>query len=81
LVNLNTWNVQSRKQAKTNAPEAGLSLGGRDPAVGVRLPWRVITALDKWGKERGFGSRSEAIRHPVQIGLSHSADAEAKETR
>jgi hypothetical protein len=55
--------------------------GGRDPAVGVRLPWRVITALDKWGKERGLGSRSEAIRHLVQIGLAHTAGAEVKGTR
>jgi Arc/MetJ-type ribon-helix-helix transcriptional regulator len=69
------------KASQDKRPRGRPFAGGRDPAVGVRLPWRVITALDKWGKERGFGSRSEAIRHLVQIGLAHSADAEAKETR
>jgi hypothetical protein len=63
-----------RAKPKVNKRPRGRPFaGGRDPAVGVRLPWRVIHAVDKWGKQQGFGSRSEAIRHLVQIGLANAS--------
>jgi hypothetical protein len=42
---------------------------GRDPAVTVRLPEKILDAVKVWGKKHGIGSRSETIHRLVELGL------------
>jgi hypothetical protein len=43
---------------------------GHDPAVAVRLPKPVISAVDKWATHNDIKSRSEAFRLLVGYGLA-----------
>jgi Ribbon-helix-helix protein, copG family len=43
--------------------------GGRDPFVGIRLPEELIAQIAKWSESSDTGSRSEAIRRLIEIGL------------
>ena len=42
--------------------------GGRDPHVAIRMPQTLIDRVDAWGAENE-GTRSEAIRRLVELGL------------
>ena len=42
--------------------------GGRDPHVAIRMPRTLIDQVDAWGAENE-GTRSEAIRRLVELGL------------
>jgi metal-responsive CopG/Arc/MetJ family transcriptional regulator len=42
--------------------------GGRDPHVAIRMPQTLIDQVDSWGAENE-GTRSEAIRRLVELGL------------
>jgi len=43
---------------------------GHDPAVAVRLPKQVISAVDKWATHNEIKSRSEAFRLLLGYGLA-----------
>jgi hypothetical protein len=43
---------------------------GHDPAVAVRLPKSVISAVDKWATYNEIKSRSEAFRLLLGYGLA-----------
>jgi hypothetical protein len=48
---------------------------GKDPFYGVRIPNRLIVAIDRWSVENGAASRSDAIRRLIDLGLSSSKTA------
>jgi Arc/MetJ-type ribon-helix-helix transcriptional regulator len=52
----------------TVKPKRGRPATGRDRLIGVRLPDDMINSLDKWANRNAF-TRSEAIRHLVELGL------------
>jgi Arc/MetJ-type ribon-helix-helix transcriptional regulator len=45
---------------------------GQDPSSSVRLPPKLIAAIDKWSEENRVMSHSEAIRLLVELGLAAS---------
>jgi Arc/MetJ-type ribon-helix-helix transcriptional regulator len=49
--------------------------GGRDPLVNARMPSALIKSIDNWAAKNSDGSRSEAIRRLVELGLSGSDPA------
>jgi Arc/MetJ-type ribon-helix-helix transcriptional regulator len=55
------------KQKKRGRPPTG-----RDPFVGIRLPPKLITEIDRWSEKAKALSRSEAIRRLVELGLAGS---------
>ena len=50
------------------------STGGRHPLYGLRVPDEIMERVDRWGKEHDVGSRSEAIRQLLELGLSNRRD-------
>jgi hypothetical protein len=50
------------------------STGGRDPFVGIRLPKELLAQIAKWSEGNEAGSRSEAIRRLVELGLKAKAE-------
>ncbi len=54
----------SVKQKKRGRPATG-----HDPFVGIRLPEMLLAAIAEWSERHGAGSRTEAIRRLVEIGL------------
>jgi Ribbon-helix-helix protein, copG family len=42
---------------------------GHDPFVGIRLPEGLLAQIAKWSEANEAGSRSEAIRRLLEIGL------------
>jgi hypothetical protein len=42
---------------------------GHDPFVGVRLPEGLLAQIAKWSEGNETGSRSEAIRRLLELGL------------
>jgi Arc/MetJ-type ribon-helix-helix transcriptional regulator len=59
-----------KKSIKVNQKQRGRPATGRDPVSAVRLPVDLTAAVDRWGEDHEFSSRSEAIRRLVEIGLS-----------
>jgi hypothetical protein len=58
------------KKSITVKPKRGRPpSGGRDPFVGIRLPTTLIDEISVWSERHEAGSRSEAIRRLVEIGL------------
>jgi metal-responsive CopG/Arc/MetJ family transcriptional regulator len=51
------------------------STGGRDPFVGIRLPKDLLAQIAKWSEGNEAGSRSEAIRRLVELGLRAKTEA------
>jgi Arc/MetJ-type ribon-helix-helix transcriptional regulator len=49
------------KSISVHQKKRGRPATGRDPAITVRLPIALISAIDRWGARNSF-SRSEAIR-------------------
>jgi hypothetical protein len=43
---------------------------GRDPAVTIRIPEKVLTAAKRWATSQGIKTRSETIVRLVEIGLA-----------
>jgi Arc/MetJ-type ribon-helix-helix transcriptional regulator len=50
-------------------PKRGRPATGRDPFVGIRLPAPLLESIQAWSEKNDAASRSEAIRHLVEIGL------------
>jgi hypothetical protein len=48
------------------------SKGGREPFIGIRLSPDLIKRIKQWGSDHESPSRSEAIRHLVEVGLKSS---------
>jgi Arc/MetJ-type ribon-helix-helix transcriptional regulator len=46
---------------------------GKDPMVTARMPAPLIKSVDSWAAKNADGSRSEAIRRLVELGLAGSA--------
>jgi len=46
---------------------------GHDPFVGIRLPEELLVQIAKWSENSEAGSRSEAIRRLVELGLTVKA--------
>jgi hypothetical protein len=63
------------KLSKGIPKKRGRPATGRDPVVPVRLPRKLIKEIDGWDRRQSAatGSRSEAIRRLVELGLSWSA--------
>jgi Arc/MetJ-type ribon-helix-helix transcriptional regulator len=40
-----------------------------DPQVALRMPPDLIERIDRWVKRNGKGSRSEAMRHLLELSL------------
>jgi Arc/MetJ-type ribon-helix-helix transcriptional regulator len=59
------------KPKKRGRPPAG----GRDPLVNARMPPDLIESIDEWAAANSDGSRSEAIRRLVELGLAGSGPA------
>ena len=56
--------------------------GGVDPVVPVRLPKKVLAAVDKWAMTQKTESRSDAIRQLVERGLAAAnIDAQVEANR
>jgi Arc/MetJ-type ribon-helix-helix transcriptional regulator len=49
------------KSISVHQKKRGRPATGRDPAITVRLPVALVSAIDRWGAKNSFG-RSEAIR-------------------
>jgi hypothetical protein len=50
-------------------PKRGRPATGRDPFVGIRLPAPLIEDIQAWSAKHDAGSRSDAIRRLVELGL------------
>jgi Arc/MetJ-type ribon-helix-helix transcriptional regulator len=48
----------------------GRPTADRNPVCAVRLPGELTAAIDRWAVREKVGSRSEAIRHLVELGLA-----------
>ena len=59
-----------RKSIKVHQKKIGRPATGRDPAVTIRLPEKVLDDVETWAsKQEGDLNRSQAIRALVEIGL------------
>jgi metal-responsive CopG/Arc/MetJ family transcriptional regulator len=45
---------------------------GQDPKVALRMPSDLMERIDRWVERNGKDSRSEAMRHLLELGLSTS---------
>jgi len=61
------------KSIKVHQKKRGRPATGRDPAITVRLPVTLISAIDRWGARNSF-SRSEAIRKLLEQAPALSQD-------
>jgi hypothetical protein len=60
---------------KPKKRKRGRPATGKDPMIGLRAPPRLIKEIDAWAAANGVTSRSDAIRHLLEHGLSSKADA------
>lgn len=60
-----------KKSIKVKPKRGRPPTGGRDPFVGIRLPDLLLGQIATWAGERQIGTRSEAIRQLVEIGLGN----------
>jgi Arc/MetJ-type ribon-helix-helix transcriptional regulator len=58
------------KTVSVNPKARGRSPTERNPASAVRLPAELTAAIDRWAAREKVGSRSEAIRVLVELGLA-----------
>jgi metal-responsive CopG/Arc/MetJ family transcriptional regulator len=42
---------------------------GQDPQVALRMPPDLMERIDRWVERNGENSRSEAMRHLLELGL------------
>jgi Arc/MetJ-type ribon-helix-helix transcriptional regulator len=54
---------------------------GTDPLVGTRMPRDLIRDIDRWAHQNTIGSRSEAIRRLVELGLANAQRATARSNK
>lgn len=57
------------KSIKVKPKKRGRPATGKDPLYGVRFSNAQMLAIEKWAKQQGVTSRSEAIRRLVEEGL------------
>jgi hypothetical protein len=58
-----------RKSKNVIRKKRGRPATGQDPLVALRLPPDLIEAIDRWGKQNGKPSRSEAMRSLIEASL------------
>jgi Arc/MetJ-type ribon-helix-helix transcriptional regulator len=63
-----------RKSIRVHQKKRGRPATGRDPAITVRLPHQLISAINEWTSKNTL-SRSEAIRQLIEQGLARKAAA------
>jgi hypothetical protein len=51
--------------------KAGRLTTGEEPLSAIQFPHKLTPAIDKWAEENGVSSRSEAIRHLVELRALH----------
>src|SRR4051812_13422324 len=51
---------------------------GHDPLVALRLAKELIATIDAWAEREQVGSRSEAIRRLIELGLLAKTPSEMK---
>ena len=61
------------KSISVHQKKRGRPATGRDPAITVRLPIALVSAIDRWGASNSF-SRSEAIRKLLEQASALSQD-------
>jgi Arc/MetJ-type ribon-helix-helix transcriptional regulator len=61
-----------RKSIKVHQKKRGRPATGRDPAITVRLPSKVITDINRWASDNSVG-RSEAIRRLLERALQRKS--------
>jgi Arc/MetJ-type ribon-helix-helix transcriptional regulator len=61
------------KSVSVRPNKRGRPATGKDPLVNARMPSALIKSIDNWAAKHSDGSRSEAIRRLVELGLSGSA--------
>lgn len=58
------------RSAKVSSGKRGDPVGGKPPAMLVRLPAELIDRIDVWAGEHDTDKRPDAIRKLVELGLS-----------
>jgi Arc/MetJ-type ribon-helix-helix transcriptional regulator len=66
------------KSIAVKPKKRGRPATGRDPFVGIRLPEELIASIEKWSTDNGVGSRSEAIRRLVELGIASAQPVPVK---
>jgi len=54
--------------------------GGNHPLSAIRLSEALTAKVDEWSEAHSVGSRSEAIRCLIEIGISHSSQPVGKKS-
>jgi metal-responsive CopG/Arc/MetJ family transcriptional regulator len=67
------------RSATVNRKGHGRQRAGRDPVTAVRLPRNIWAQIDRWRREHGVRTRSEAIRRLVEQALG--SDPERRPSR
>jgi hypothetical protein len=63
------------KSIAVRPKKRGRPATGKDPLVNARMPLSLIKSIDGWAAKNTDGSRSEAIRRLVELGLVGSDPA------
>jgi hypothetical protein len=63
------------KSIAVRPKKRGRPATGKDPLVNARMPLPLIKSIDGWAAKNTDGSRSEAIRRLVELGLVGSDPA------
>ncbi len=62
----------AKSRAVKHKEKRGRLATGRDPSLRIRLPREMIRQIDEWSKQSGAETRSEAIRHLLDLALTGS---------
>jgi predicted DNA-binding protein len=60
----------ARKSIEVIPKKRGRPATGKDPLIAVRLPRKLINALDKWAASAGL-TRSASVRQMIEKGLEN----------
>jgi Arc/MetJ-type ribon-helix-helix transcriptional regulator len=60
------------KSIAVKPKKRGRPATGKDPLVGIRIAPELTAKIDEWAQRNAFESRSEAIRHMIELVLAGS---------
>ena len=69
------------KSINVKRKKRGRPATGTDPLIGVRLPPKLIEAIDSWARREGVASRSEAIRRMIEHTLAGGQPQKKRSTK
>jgi metal-responsive CopG/Arc/MetJ family transcriptional regulator len=69
------------KSINVKRKKRGRPATGTDPLIGVRLPPKLIEAIDSWARREGVASRSEAIRRMIEHTLADRQPQKKRSTK